>query len=59
MPASKVIPQRPVLELEVNQQIKTAALWHCAHTLVNMAWHGMAKGGEKEESKKRREGESE
>ena len=47
MPASKVIPHRPALELEVNQQIKAAALWHCAHTLVNMA---------KGERKREREG---
>ena len=37
MPASKVIPHRPALELEVNQQIKAAVLWHRAHSLVNMA----------------------
>lgn len=59
MPASKVIPQRPALELEVNQQIKAAALWHCAHTHTVNTAKG-EKGIERdEEREKEREGESE
>ena len=56
MPASKVIPHRPALELEVNQQIKAAALWHCAHTLVNMA-KGERRRERGREREKGREGE--
>jgi hypothetical protein len=50
MPASKVIPHRPALELEVNQQIKAAALWHRAHTLAGK--HGQRREREKEGGRK-------